>query len=81
MADKPEIKTEAPQGEKMVKIRLPLIPNAEKQEALFVGVNDREWVIPRGVETEVPECVVEVINHSEEMQIQAALKRQAFMAK
>lgn len=65
--------------EKKVKIRLPLIPGAEKQEALFVGVNDREWVIPRGKEMEVPECVVEVINHSEEMQIQAALKRQELM--
>ena len=90
MADteiKTEIKTETEtetkptkeKGEKMVKIRLPLIPGAEKQEALFVSVNDREMVIPRGKTVEVPECFAEVINHSEEMQIQAALKRQEFM--
>ena len=74
---KPE--TAKDEGEKMVKIRLPLIPGAEKQEALFVSVNDREMVIPRGKTVEVPECFAEVISHSEEMQIQAALKRQEFM--
>lgn len=65
---------------KMVKIRLPIVPGQAKQEALFVGVNTRTWVIPRGVEMEVPECVVEVINHMEESMIEAA-KYQEAMAK
>ncbi len=58
--------TEATQSkEKLVKIRLPLIPGVQNQEALFVGCNERSWVIPRGEEMEVPECVVEIIQHSE----------------
>ncbi len=62
---------------KMVKIRLPIVPGQSKQEALFVGVNTRTWVIPRGVETEVPECVVEVIGHMEEAMIEAAQYQEA----
>lgn len=57
--------------EKRVKIRLPLIPNVEKQEAQFVSCNGRDFVIPRGVEVEVPEYVVEILRHSEEAQLEA----------
>ena len=63
--------------EEMVSIRLPLIPGVEKQEALYVGVNDRSWVIPRGKEMQVPRCVVEVIEHSEEEAMNAELFRHA----
>ena len=31
-----------------------------------VWVNDRSWIIKRGVEVEVPECVAEVLRHQEE---------------
>ena len=62
---------------KMVKIRLPIISGQAKQEALFVGCNTRTWVIPRGIEMEVPECVVEIINHAEEQMIEAAKFREA----
>ena len=64
MAEKNE--TAAAGKEKLVRIRLPLIPGVKNQEALFVACNERSWVIPRGVEMEVPECVVEIIRHSEE---------------
>lgn len=57
-------KTEAPQ-EKMVKIRIPRIK--ADQEDVFVSVNLRTWLIKRGVEVEVPECVAEVLRHQEEM--------------
>ena len=57
-------KTEAPK-EKMVKIRIPKIK--ANQEDVPVWVNERSWLIKRGVEVEVPECVAEVIRHSEEM--------------
>ena len=57
-------KTEAPK-EKMVKIRIPR--TSAKQEDVPVWVNERSWMIKRGVEVEVPECVAEVIRHQEEM--------------
>ena len=65
MAETKEIKkTEAPK-EKMVKIRIPKLK--ANQEDVPVWVNDRSWLIKRGVEVEVPECVAEVLRHSEEM--------------
>jgi hypothetical protein len=59
--------TKAPEGakEKMVKIRLPLT-RTEKDD-VFVGVNGRTWLIKRGVDVEVPECVAEVLQHKEKM--------------
>ena len=51
--------------EKTVKIKLPLT-RTEKDD-VFVGVNGRTWLIKRGVEVEVPECVAEVLQHQEEM--------------
>ena len=59
-----EKKTETPK-EKMVKIRIPRLK--ADQEDVFVSVNMRTWLIKRGVEVEVPECVAEVLRHSEEM--------------
>jgi hypothetical protein len=51
--------------EKMVKIRIPR--TKADQEDVFVSVNMRTWLVKRGVEVEVPECVAEVIRHQEEM--------------
>jgi hypothetical protein len=59
-----ETKTATPK-EKMVKIRIPKFK--ANQEDVFVSVNERTWIVKRGVEVEVPECVAEVIRHSEEM--------------
>ena len=50
--------------EKKVKIRLPLT-RTEKEDVL-VGVNGNTWLIKRGEEVEVPECVVEVLNNTED---------------
>lgn len=64
-----EIKQEAEtaaQKEKTVKIRLQ--KTKELKEPVWVRVNNRKWLIQRGVEVEVPECVYEVLRHSEEMQ-------------
>jgi hypothetical protein len=55
---------EAPQ-EKLVKIRIPR--TKADQEDVPVWVNERSWLIKRGVEVEVPECVAEVLRHQEEM--------------
>jgi len=51
--------------EKKVKIKLPR--DRRDQEDVFVGINERTWLIKRGVEVEVPECVAEVLQHREEM--------------
>ena len=50
--------------EKMVKIRIPRTKADE--EDVFVSVNMRTWLIKRGVEVEVPECVAEVLRPQEE---------------
>ena len=53
------------QGEKKVKIKLPR--ERRDQEDVFVGVNERTWLIRRGVEVEVPLCVAEVLRSRELM--------------
>ena len=56
-------KTNEP-AQKMVKVRIPR--TKADQEDVPVWVNDRSWIIKRGVEVEVPECVAEVLRHQEE---------------
>ena len=51
--------------EKTVKIKLPR--DRREQEDVFVGVNERTWLIKRGVEVEVPQCVAEVLMNREQM--------------
>lgn len=51
--------------EKTVKIKLPR--ERRDQEDVFVGVNERTWLIKRGVEVEVPACVAEVLMNRENM--------------
>ena len=62
-ANKTATKVNEPEKEKLVKIRIPR--GRENQDDVFVGVNGRTWLIKRGVEVEVPECVAEVIRNSE----------------
>lgn len=64
-----EVKKETVAKEKTVKIKIPLT-RTEKND-VFVGVNGRTWLIKRGEEVEVPECVAEVLRHKEEMLEQA----------
>ena len=52
--------------EKTVTIRLP--KNRGQQEDVFVSVNNRTWLIQRGVNVAVPACVAEVLRHQEKMQ-------------
>ena len=52
-------------GPKMVTVRIPR--TKKEEEDVFVSVNLRTWLIKRGVEVEVPECVAEVLRHQEEM--------------
>lgn len=64
------VKTDA-NGEKLIKIRLP--KERRDQEDVFVGVNERTWLIKRGVEVEVPECVAEVL-HDREMMLETIME-------
>ena len=81
-AEMPITGTEAtvaePPKEKMYTVKLPKIKAG--QEDVPVWVNERSWIIKRGVEVEVPECVYEVLKHQEEMmetimQFEAANKK------
>ena len=61
-----ETKKETVAKEKMVTV---IVPRTNKDEDdLRVWVNDRSWLIKRGVKVEVPECVAEVILRSQEIQ-------------
>ena len=51
--------------EKLIKIKLP--KSRAEQEDVFVSVNNRTFLIARGVEVEVPACVAEVLTHQEQM--------------
>ena len=48
---------------KMVKIRIPR--TRVDEEDVVVRVNLKRWLIKRGVEVEVPECVAEVLREQE----------------
>ena len=64
-----ETKNETVKKEETVKIKL---PRGRKDEGdVFVSVNERTWLIKRGVEVEVPVCVAEVLEHQEQMQKEA----------
>jgi hypothetical protein len=53
------------QEEKTVKIRIPR--TTKEEDDVFVSVNQRTWLIKRGVEVEVPVCVADVLKHQENM--------------
>jgi len=74
-AEEAEIMEEIPESEEMFSIRLPL--TKEHQEDVFVRVNQRTWLIKRGVTVKVPACVVEVLEHSEQAQMEALRFQQA----
>ena len=60
---------QAPVGEQMVKIKLPLTRN--EKDDVYVALNGKTFLIKRGEEVEVPVGVAEILQHSEEMLAQA----------
>lgn len=56
---------EVPAVEETVTIKIPRID--AKQEDVVVRINDRSWLIKRGVAVDVPLCVAEVLRHQEKM--------------
>lgn len=63
--------TQGATQEKKVKIKLPR--TKEDGADVYVSVNDRSWLIQRGVEVEVPECVAQVLKNQEDMLQEAYL--------
>lgn len=59
----------AAEKEKMVKVLLPLMENGDTEQ--YVAVNGRSFLIRRGEEVEVPECVSEVLRLSEKQKREA----------
>ena len=55
----------AEQKEKTVKVKIPR--TRKDQEDVFVSVNMKTWMIKRGEEVEVPECVAEVLRYQDKM--------------
>ena len=56
-------------GEKMVRVTLTIINEHDMEQ--YVGINGRSWLIRRGEEVEVPECVAEVLKLSENQKREA----------
>ena len=67
MAEIKETKKETVAKEKMVKIKIPRTPGVKDEADVFVSVNERTWLIKRGEEVEVPECVKGVLELQERM--------------
>ena len=61
--NKEENKPVTPEKEKMVKIKIP--KTRHEKDPVYVSVNMRDWLIQRGVEVEVPECVAEVLENKD----------------
>lgn len=68
--------TAQPEAERMVRIRLP--KENPKQEDAVVWVNERRYIIKRGVYVEVPLSVYEVLEHAEKMEEKAVEFAAAF---
>ena len=53
----------------MVTVRIPRMKDDNSD--VYVSVNDRTWLIQRGKEVEIPRCVAEVLEHSDDMEEEA----------
>lgn len=65
------VKKTSVKAEETVKIKLPRLSGKKNDEGEFVSVNERTWLIKRGVEVEVPLCVAELIRNQELMEDEA----------
>lgn len=65
-----------PEVERMVRVRLP--KENPKQEDAVVWINERRFIIKRGVYVDVPLSVYEVLEHAEKMEERTAELAAAF---
>ena len=52
-------------AEELVTVRIPRERN-DKEDSVYVCVNDRDWLIKKGVEVQIPRCAYEVLMRSQE---------------
>ena len=64
--------------EKKVTIMLPKIKGEDNDEGVLVFVNERNWLIKRGVPVEVPECVVSNLHNAELMEAEGEAFRKKY---
>lgn len=64
-----------------VKIKIPVSRNDKDKDDIYVAVNGKSYLIKRGVFVDVPVCVAEVLQHSEDMQAEAIAYEEAAKAK
>ena len=64
--------------EETVRIKLPIIKG--ERSDVMVGVNGKFWQIKRGVYVDIPMPVYEVLQHQEEMELQASMLEEQLAA-
>ena len=70
-----EKKTNETVTEKMVKIRIPRVRG--ESDTVYWSINERDWLIKRGEEVEVPEFLAQKIWEQEEAKEEAYKRREA----
>ena len=63
-------------GKKMVKVYVPMASDQEDPN-LFVGINGKSYLVPKGVDVEVPEEVAAEIERSRKAKERAAKRAKA----
>lgn len=63
-ATKEAVSENVPTSETTVRIKIPR--TRKDEDDVFVSVNERTWLIKRGVEVEVPMCVAKVLERQED---------------
>lgn len=56
---------------KLVKIKLPLVPGVLEDD-VFVGDNGKTYLLQRGVETEAPQSVAEILETAQKYEVTAS---------
>lgn len=56
-----------PEANRTVRIKLPILYGGSKSEDVYVSVNNKEYLIKRGVEVDVPVAVAKILKNQEIM--------------
>ena len=70
-----EKKTVEQKTEEMVKIRIPRVRG--ESDTMYWSINERDWLIKRGEEVEVPKFLADKIYEQEEAKEEAYKRREA----
>ena len=70
-----EMVTDETKTEEMVTIKLPRIKGGE--DAVYVSINERNWLIKRGVAVDVPKCVADLLDQQDKALDEAYQRQEA----